>query len=276
MEDFFEWTQLQEGRHPDEIWICLPLSDADGIKQTLNSFGHYCSNIRIVPDVISLSLLNHTVSEALGIPVYDLSTSPATTYMLVVKTILDVFLSLFIIALFSPLFFVIALAVKITSRGPVFYKQKRLGWNGVEIVVYKFRSMYFLGSSENEFLQASVNDKRVTSVGRFLRRTSLDELPQFFNVLQGRMSIVGPRPHAIAHNEHYKELIPRYMHRHKVMPGITGWAQINGLRGETDTLEKMRKRIEYDLYYIENMSLWLDLRIIVMTIFKGFVHKNAY
>ena len=170
----------------------------------------------------------------------------------------------------------IALAIKFTSDGPVLFKQKRLGWNGAEILVYKFRSMYVDHESGQYVKQAQRGDERVTSFGRFLRRTSLDELPQFINVLQGRMSIVGPRPHAIAHNEKFKELVPRYMLRHRVKPGITGWAQIHGYRGETDTLEKMESRVEYDLFYIENMSLWLDLRIIVMTIFKGFVHKNAY
>ena len=170
----------------------------------------------------------------------------------------------------------IALTIKITSEGPILFKQKRLGWNGAEIIVYKFRTMYVDRGNYELFIQAKCADERVTGFGRFLRRSSLDELPQFINVLQGRMSVVGPRPHAIAHNEQFKEIVPRYMLRHMVKPGITGWAQIHGFRGETDTLEKMESRIEHDFYYIENMSLWLDLRIIVMTIFKGFTHKNAY
>ena len=136
--------------------------------------------------------------------------------------------------------------------------------------------MYQHAQDDVQVVQATRDDPRITPLGHFLRRTSLDELPQFINVLQGRMSIVGPRPHAVAHNEYYKELVPRYMLRHKVKPGITGWAQVHGFRGETDTLEKMEKRVEYDLYYIEHMSLWLDLRIIVMTLYKGFWGRNAY
>ena len=156
------------------------------------------------------------------------------------------------------------------------FKQKRHGWDGKPITVYKFRTMKVHEEENGQVTQAKRNDPRVTRFGAFLRRTSLDELPQFFNVLQGRMSIVGPRPHALAHNEMYKEQVEAYMQRHRVKPGITGWAQINGWRGETDTLDKMEKRVEYDLYYIENWSLWFDLKIIFLTLFKGFVHKSAY
>ena len=168
------------------------------------------------------------------------------------------------------------MAVKISSPGPIFFKQMRHGWDGKPIKVYKFRTMVVHDEEEGRVSQAGQGDTRITRLGAFLRRTSLDELPQFFNVLQGRMSIVGPRPHALIHNEEYKEQIDAYMLRHKVKPGITGWAQINGWRGETDTLEKMKKRIEYDLYYIEHWSLWFDLKIILLTLLKGFVHKNAY
>jgi putative colanic acid biosynthesis UDP-glucose lipid carrier transferase len=171
---------------------------------------------------------------------------------------------------------VIAIAVKLTSPGPVIFKQKRHGWNGEEIEVYKFRSMYVHDESKGNITQAKKGDSRVTPLGAFLRRSSLDELPQFINVLQGRMSIVGPRPHAVAHNIQYRELIPRYMLRHKVKPGITGWAQINGLRGETDAVSKMEARVQADLYYIENWSLWLDLKIILFTVIKGFFNENAY
>ena len=171
---------------------------------------------------------------------------------------------------------VIGIAIKLTSRGPIMFRQQRYGWNGEVIWVYKFRSMVVHREADFQVSQASKNDKRVTPLGAFLRRTSLDELPQFINVLQGRMSIVGPRPHAVVHNEYYKDLVPGYMLRHKVKPGITGWAQISGFRGETDTIEKMEKRVACDLYYIENLSVWLDLKIIVLTVFKGFVHKNAF
>jgi len=192
------------------------------------------------------------------------------------KTIFDYVFAVVALVLISPLLLLIALAIKLDSPGPVIFKQKRHGWNGKIIHVYKFRSMKVHQETGLTITQATRNDPRITRIGAFLRRTSLDELPQFFNVLQGRLSVVGPRPHAVAHNEQYKELVPRYMLRHKVKPGITGWAQINGYRGETNTLDKMEKRVEHDLHYIENWSLWLDCYIIFMTIFKGFVNKNAY
>jgi putative colanic acid biosynthesis UDP-glucose lipid carrier transferase len=242
----------------------------------LNALRHSTANIRLVPDWFTLKLLNHGVSEVVGIQMLDLSTSPITGETRVIKAVQDFVLATVILLLISPLLLAIALAIKYTSPGPVLYRQKRHGWNGEEIVVYKFRSMVVHQEAGSQVTQASKNDSRITPLGAFLRRTSLDELPQFINVLQGRMSIVGPRPHAMAHNEHYKELVPNYVLRHKVKPGITGWAQVNGFRGETDTLDKMEKRVEYDLYYIENLSLGLDLKIIVATVFKGFVHKNAY
>ena len=169
----------------------------------------------------------------------------------------------------------IALAVKVTSKGPVIFKQKRYGLDGKQILVYKFRSMTTMDNGSS-VKQATKNDPRITKLGAFLRRTSLDELPQFINVLQGRMSIVGPRPHAVAHNEQYRKLIKGYMLRHKVRPGITGWAQVNGFRGETDTVEKMLKRVQFDLDYIHRWSVWLDIKIILMTAFHGFSDKNAY
>jgi putative colanic acid biosynthesis UDP-glucose lipid carrier transferase len=170
---------------------------------------------------------------------------------------------------------IIAIAVKITSKGPVIFKQYRYGLNGKEIKVYKFRTMTVTENS-NVVTQATKNDARITKVGAFLRRTSLDELPQFMNVLQGRMSVVGPRPHAVAHNEQYRKAVAYYMLRHKIRPGITGWAQINGWRGETDTIEKMEMRIRYDLDYIRRWSLWMDAKIVLFTIFRSFNDKNAY
>ncbi|MGT9368971.1 sugar transferase, partial [Escherichia coli] len=162
-----------------------------------------------------------------------------------------------------------------TSKGPVIFRQVRYGMDGKPIKVWKFRSMTVM-ENDDKVIQATKNDIRVTKVGKFLRSTSLDELPQFFNVLFGQMSVVGPRPHAVSHNEQYRSLIQGYMLRHKVKPGITGLAQINGWRGETDTLEKMEKRIEYDLLYIRGWSIWLDLKIIFLTVFKGFINKSAY
>lgn len=259
-----------------EVWITLPLSDEARVRDVLYRLRHSTVNIRYVPGMFAFRLINHGVSEVAGMPMLDLSTTPMMGVNRLVKALEDRIGAALILILISPLLLGIALVVKLSSPGPVLFKQKRHGWDGREIKVYKFRSMVVHAEDDGHVTQARKDDPRITRVGAFLRRTSLDELPQFFNVLQGRMSIVGPRPHAIAHNEQYKELIADYMQRHKVKPGITGWAQVNGYRGETDTLEKMQKRVEYDLYYIENWSLWLDLKIIFMTLFTGFVNRNAY
>lgn len=192
-----------------------------------------------------------------------------------VKRLEDITLSLLILGLIALPMLLISAMIKLTSPGPVFFRQKRYGIDGRSIEVWKFRSMHVMENGA-DVVQATRGDARITPVGAFLRKTSLDELPQFINVLLGDMSIVGPRPHAVAHNEHYRGQINSYMLRHKVKPGITGWAQINGWRGETDTLDKMQKRVEHDLAYIHNWSLWLDLKIVFLTVFKGFVHKNAY
>ncbi len=264
------------GGNVDEVWICLPLSDEKGIREALQALRHSTANIRLVPDMFALKLINHGISEVVGIPMLDLSASPMTGRNRLLKALEDYSIASLILLLVAPLMLGIALVIKLTSPGPMLFKQRRLGWNGEEIVVYKFRSMVVHHEKDFQVSQARRGDTRLTRVGAFLRRTSLDELPQFINVLQGRMSVVGPRPHALAHNDYYKELVPGYMLRHKVKPGITGWAQINGFRGETDTLDKMSRRVEYDLRYIENWSVWLDLSIIVQTIFRGFVHKNAY
>ena len=170
---------------------------------------------------------------------------------------------------------VIAIGVKVTSPGPVFFRQDRYGLDGRKIQILKFRSMTVTENGDN-VKQATKNDARITRLGAFLRRTSLDELPQFFNVLQGTMSVVGPRPHAVAHNELFRKQVEFYMLRHKMKPGITGWAQVNGWRGETDTIDKIQKRIDFDLDYIRNWSLWMDFKILLATLTKGFVNKNAY
>jgi len=208
--------------------------------------------------------------------VLDLSVSPMMGINRNVKAFEDRILAALALMLAGPLMLLIAIGVKLSSPGPTLFRQRRHGWDGNLIVIYKFRTMMAHTQSDGQITQACKNDFRVTRFGAFLRRTSLDELPQLINVLQGRMSIVGPRPHAVEHNEHYKDLIDAYMQRHKVKPGITGWAQVNGWRGETDTLEKMKKRVEYDLYYIEHWSLWLDLKVIFLTLMKGFIHPNAY
>jgi len=175
-----------------------------------------------------------------------------------------------------PLMAACALLIKLDSAGPVLFRQKRYGFNNNEITVFKFRTMAHEPVPSEIVPQARRNDPRITRIGAFLRKTSLDELPQLFNVLRGEMSLVGPRPHAVAHNEHYAKIIDGYLGRHRVKPGITGWAQVNGLRGETETPEKMRMRVQYDLFYIDNWSLVFDLKILAMTSFLGFVHRNAY
>jgi putative colanic acid biosynthesis UDP-glucose lipid carrier transferase len=210
-----------------------------------------------------------------GMPVIAICETPFMGLNSMIKRTSDIVLSCVILLLLAPLMLAIALAVKMSSPGPVIFRQRRYGLYGEEIIVYKFRSMKVM-ENDNTVVQARRGDGRVTPIGGFLRRTSLDELPQFINVLQGRMSIVGPRPHAVAHNEQYRKLIKGYMLRHKVKPGITGWAQVNGLRGETATLDKMEARIQYDLDYLRNWSLWLDLWIVLKTVKVVFTRENAF
>lgn len=259
-----------------EVWLCLPLSKGAALPTILYALRHHTVGVRFFPEWGDMPLLNHKVSHIAGLYSLDLSCSPMDGPARFIKRAEDILIGGLISLLILPVCVAIAIAIKATSPGPVVFKQYRTGINGKKFKVYKFRSMVVHQESNGEVTQAKKNDARVTPIGAFLRRTSLDELPQFFNVLQGRMSLVGPRPHALAHNEYYKDLVESYMQRHKVKPGITGWAQVNGYRGETDTLDKMQKRVEYDLWYIDNWSLWLDLKIIFLTVFKGFINKNAY
>ncbi len=258
------------------MWICVPLEMGSIVRSIFYVLRNHTAEVRLIPDFRDMHLLNHRVSEVAGHYAIDLSVTPMNGMARVIKRLEDIVVGGMISILVLPVCIVIAIAIKINSTGPVLFKQYRTGANGKQFKVYKFRSMKLHQEKNGQVTQATKTDPRITSFGAFLRRTSLDELPQFYNVLQGRMSIVGPRPHALAHNEQYKELVESYMRRHKVKPGITGWAQVNGLRGETDTLEKMEKRVEYDLWYIDNWSVWLDLRIILLTVFKGFINKNAY
>lgn len=257
-----------------EVWVCLSLRDAQFLDELLFAFRHSTANIRFVPDMSGFRLLNHKVSYMAGVSTLDLSSSPLDGFNGLLKRVEDIVIALGIIILVLPFSIPIAIAVRLSGPGPIIFKQLRLGADGKPINIYKFRSMKT--HVDSEVKQAVKDDDRVTKVGAFLRRTSLDELPQFYNVLQGRMSVVGPRPHAISHNEHYKELVESYMQRHRVKPGITGWAQVNGLRGETRTLDKMEKRVELDLYYIDNWSLVFDIKIILLTVFKIFSDENAY
>ncbi|MFI3156080.1 MAG: undecaprenyl-phosphate glucose phosphotransferase [Methylococcaceae bacterium] len=258
------------------IYIALPLSAQPRIMALLDELRDTTASIYFVPpDIVSFDLIQANISTINGIPIVAVCESPFVGINSLIKRISDVVLALLILLLIAPLMLLIAVGVKLSSRGPVLFKQRRYGLDGKDIVVYKFRSMTVM-EDEGQVNQATRNDPRITRFGSFLRKTSLDELPQFINVLQGRMSIVGPRPHAVSHNEMYRSLIKGYMLRHKVKPGITGWAQINGFRGETETLEKMQARIDYDLDYLRNWSLFLDLLIIFKTINVVIKDKNAY
>lgn len=257
------------------IFISLPMSAQPRIREVIDDLHDSTASVYFLPDVYVFDLMQARFNNVGGIPVVAVCESPFSGVDSVVKNVSDFVLALLILLLLSPFMLGIALAVVLTSPGPAIFRQRRYGLNGEEITVYKFRSMTVSEDGQN-VVQAQKNDPRVTRIGAFLRRTSLDELPQFFNVLQGRMSIVGPRPHAVAHNELYRKLIKGYMLRHKVRPGITGWAQVNGMRGETEVLEKMQGRIDHDLYYLQNWSIWLDLWIIMRTVWVVLRRDNAY
>lgn len=257
------------------LFISLPISAQPRILSLLEQLQDTTASIYFVPDIYTFELMQARLDHIGGVPVVGICETPFTGINGVVKRASDIVLAAAILVLLIPVLAVIAICVKMSSPGPIIFKQRRYGLNGEEIMVYKFRSMAVCEDG-NTIVQAKREDKRVTKLGGFLRRSSLDELPQFFNVLQGRMSIVGPRPHAVAHNELYRKLIKGYMLRHKVKPGITGWAQVNGFRGETDTLEKMQSRIEYDLDYLRNWSLPLDLWIVIRTVREVLRRDNAY
>ena len=270
--DLIERTQSGEF---DLIFIALPLKAQHRINDMLQQCGDTTASVHIIPDFFTFNLLHArlgSVGSMQTISVYD---SPIRGINDVAKRIFDVLFSVLVLSLIAIPMLLIALGVKLSSPGPVIFKQYRYGLDGRRIQVWKFRSMTSMDNG-SVVKQATKGDARITPFGAFIRRTSLDELPQFINVLQGRMSVVGPRPHAVAHNEEYRKLIPYYMLRHKVKPGITGWAQINGYRGETDTLDKMSGRVDYDLDYIRNWSLWLDIKIVLLTVFKGFTGSNVH
>ena len=260
----------------NQVWVALPMSAQGQINAILKALDHSTADIKFVPDLFGLQLLNHSVDQVAGLPVINLRASPLDGNARLIKAIEDRVLAALILILIAPLLGMIAAAVKLSSPGPVLFRQKRHGLDGKVIEVWKFRSMRVHAEEGDKITQATRQDPRITKLGRILRRTSADELPQFFNVLQGTMSIVGPRPHALAHNHQYKDEVENYMQRHRVKPGITGWAQVNGLRGETDTLAKMAARVEYDLFYMQNWSLMFDLRIVALTVIKGLAGRNAY
>ncbi|SMY34624.1 UDP-glucose:undecaprenyl-phosphate glucose-1-phosphate transferase [Photobacterium malacitanum] len=268
-------VQLAKSGEIDEVYIALPMVAKDRIQKCLRLLSDTIVETYLVPDLYTYDLNVSQINTIGNVQTFSVFGSPFEGMGAVLKRIEDIIISSVIILLISPVLIAVAIGVKRSSPGPVLFKQDRYGLGGKRIQVWKFRSM---GVMENDAVvtQATKNDPRVTKFGAFIRRTSLDELPQFFNVLQGSMSIVGPRPHAVAHNEEYRVLVDKYMLRHKVKPGITGLAQIKGFRGETDTLDKMEMRVKYDLQYIQHWSLSKDLQIIFLTIFKGFVSETAY
>ena len=257
----------------DEIAITLSINEYDKLERIVNACEKSGVHTKFIPDYNKVIPTKPYTEDLLGLPVINIRNVPLTdSFNAAVKRLIDILGGLFAATLFSPVMVVVALAVKITSRGPVIFSQERVGLHNRPFKMYKFRSMEVQMPSEEKNAWTTKNDPRVTAVGKFIRKTSIDELPQLFNIIKGDMSLVGPRPERPHFVEKFREEIPRYMVKHQVRPGLTGWAQVNGYRGDTS----ITKRIEYDLYYIENWSLGLDFKIIFLTFFKGFINKNAY
>jgi len=273
--DLSRLADFARAQRIDVIYIALPMASQPRILRLLEDLRDTTASIYFVPDIFVSDLIQARVDSIGGLPVVAVCESPFYGFNGMVKRMSDIVLASVILVLIAPLLLAIAIGVKLSSSGPILFKQRRYGLDGRKIVVYKFRSMT-VAEDGDLVRQATRNDSRITRFGAFLRRTSLDELPQFINVLQGRMSVVGPRPHAVAHNETYRKLIRGYMIRHKVRPGITGLAQVNGFRGETETVEKMKGRIDMDLTYLRNWALLLDLQIILKTVVVVLGRQNAY
>lgn len=274
--DYRKFVAFLRSNRIQEIWLALPLSEEQTIQSFIGEFRNELVNIRFIPDVQSVALFDGGMIDLIGEPAFNLIASPLPPHALVKKDIFDRLFAVAVLFALAPLLIVIALAVKLSSRGPVFFRQYRKGADGHAFRIFKFRTMRMHVEQKGIVTQATRGDPRITRVGAFLRRTSLDELPQFINVLRGEMSVVGPRPHAIEHDELYRNVVTDYIHRYRIKPGITGWAQVNGYRGETDRIEKMEKRVEHDLYYLCNWSFALDMRIVLATVAKGLVNSNAY
>ncbi len=273
--DFNALVEQARAGQLDIIYITLPTKAEEQISRLIDRLSDTPAAVYIAPNFFIYNLLHSRWVNVESIPMISVFESPFLGIEGWTKRLEDIVLSIFILIIAAVPMLVIAAAIRVSAPGPIIFKQRRYGLDGRKFMMWKFRTMT-VGEDDENLVQARKEDDRVTPLGAFLRRTSLDELPQFFNVLLGDMSIVGPRPHAVAHNEKYRKLISGYMLRHKVKPGITGWAQINGWRGETDTIDKMERRIQFDLWYIQSWSVWLDLRIIATTVFRGFVNENAY
>ncbi len=272
ISDVSELRRYVDTGQVDQVWISLSHSEENVIRKVITALEGSSTEVRYVPDIFEYQLMHHSLSEIAGVPVVNISYSAIDGMNEVIKNIEDYALAFILFILSSPLMLALAIGVKMSSPGPILYRQRRVGWNGKQFTMYKFRTMPIEAEKESGPIWASAADHRATKFGSFLRKTSLDELPQLFNVLQGKMSLIGPRPERPHFVEKYKDEVPHYMRKHLVKAGLTGWAQVHGWRGNTC----LHTRIEHDLYYIENWSLWLDIKIIVMTIFRGLVHKNAY
>ncbi len=259
----------------DVIFIALPIRHVKRVMDLLDELRDTTASIYYIPDIFVFDLIQARFTEIEGMPVVAMCETPFYGYRGIIKRLIDIGISSLAILALSPVLLIVALAIKSTSPGPVIFRQRRYGLDGGEIAVYKFRSMKVTEDGD-KVVQVSKSDSRITPVGSFLRRSSIDELPQLLNVLQGKMSLVGPRPHAVAHNEQYRKLIKGYMVRHKVLPGITGLAQLSGCRGETSRLEDMEERVKYDLEYLRHWTPLLDIKIIFLTAFKIFRDDKAY
>ncbi|ORE89124.1 UDP-phosphate galactose phosphotransferase [Oceanococcus atlanticus] len=260
----------------DEVWLALPVTRESQIHNVLRTMREHLVDVRMVPDIFMYDLVNRDVDEVLGLPVIGLTTSPHRGLDLALKRLMDIVGSILALLAFAPIMLVCALAVYLSSPGGMLFRQQRHGLDGKAFSALKFRTMYVGGDDGPKYRQATRDDPRITPVGRVLRRYSLDELPQLFNVLMGDMSLVGPRPHPVNMNITYWDDIDRYALRHRVKPGITGWAQVHGLRGETSDVRMLEKRIEYDLFYIDNWSLTLDIKILFHTAFVIWFQPTAY
>lgn len=260
----------------DEVWLTLPMSHERRIQRIVRELRDEFVELRLLPDVRHVAVVDRSATDVLGMPAINLATTPRSAPELWAKFAFDRAFALAVLVPLLPVLAALAVAVKLSSPGPVLFRQRRKGVDGREFDILKFRTMRVHRQLPGVVRQASRNDARITPVGAFLRRTSLDELPQFFNVLFGQMSVVGPRPHAIEHDDFYRRLVDGYMYRYRVRPGITGWAQVNGYRGETRKVEAMAARVKFDLFYMQNWSFWFDIKIILLTIVRGFVGRNAF
>ncbi|SMG01598.1 undecaprenyl-phosphate glucose phosphotransferase [Burkholderia singularis] len=273
LEPFLDALRRQRVR---ELWIVAQPGETPLIEPFVDALRNDFIDIRFIPELDRLPFANGGVTELLGLPVINVVTSPLRDWQRLPKAVFDRLFALAVLIACAPLLAAIACAVKLSSPGPVFFRQRRMGVDGRDFRIYKFRSMRLHADEPGRVTQATKGDPRITKIGAFLRRTSLDELPQFINVLKGEMSVVGPRPHATEHDELYKNLVRNYMYRYRIKPGITGWAQVNGFRGETDRVDKMERRVEFDLYYIRHWNFWFDLKIVFLTLLRGFTGPAAY